>query len=348
MIAHIEAQGSLLRMVIRGKQPGKSFGGAKRGIIRAFSRSSRLRLMRFMARLKTRKIRATFITLTFTEMVSHERAKKVLKRFNMRLRRAYKTASAVWRLEYQPKRGAIHFHLLCFNLPYWKQKELQETWEDCTNEQTSIVDIRLIHGARSIMAYISKYIAKVDDRPTTSLDDGSYQHVEGEGSAGRFWGYINKELLPLGEVVAGVLTDRQTIRSLSSFAWSLLGSDNPYNSLSFHLFCDNARWLCERAIEEGGVIYDEWEYTTTDHTRHKSTAHPYTSRFSEAELEINPAPVLNGFVKGERSELVQPLMKSWTARSIRVSSASRVFPYFDECGKVVTSSQSKEVSNGIV
>lgn len=348
MIAHIEAQGSLLRMVIRGKQPGQSFGGAKRGIIRAFSRSSRLRLMRFLARLKTRKIRATFITLTFTGMVHHDFAKRALKRFAMRLRRKFELLSAVWRLEYQPKRGAIHFHLLCFNMPFWKQKELQKTWEACTGEKMSIADIRLLHGARSIMGYISKYIAKVDDRPTTSLDDGSYQHAERESSAGRFWGYINKELLPLGEVVAGVLTDRQTIRSLSSFAWSLLGSDNPYNSLSFHLFCDNARWLCERAIEEGGVIYDEWEYTTTDHTRHKSTAHPFTSRFSEAELSTISVQSLGREYRPSEASSSQPIARGWVARSSRAVPASREFPYFDEYGKVVTSSQSKEVSHGIV
>lgn len=260
----------------------------------------------------------------------------------MRLRRKFENASAVWRLEYQPKRGAIHFHLLVFNLPFWKQKELQETWQECTQEVTSIVDIRLIHGARSIMAYVSKYVAKVDDRPTTSLDDGSYQHVEGEGSAGRFWGWINKELLPLGEVVAGVLTDRQTIKSLSSFVWSLLGSDNPYNSISFHLFADNAKWLCERAIEQGGAMLDEWEYSTRDHVQRPQKYSRAEDHFSEAELEYSPVPTVNGFVKGERSELAQPFIKSWLARSSLKNSADRSFPYFNECGTVVGSRDYKQ------
>lgn len=316
MIAHIEAQGSLLKMTLKGRHSQQRGGGGKRGIIRAFSRQSRLRLMRFMARLKTRKIRATFITLTFKEMVSHARAKVVFKRFAMRLRRMFETCSSVWRLEYQPKRGAIHYHLLCFNLPFWKQKELQKTWQECTEEAVSIVDIRLIHGARSIMSYISKYIAKVDDRPTTSLDDGAYQHEGGSNSTGRFWGYINKELLPLGEVVAGVLIDRQTIRSLSSFAWALLKSDNPYNSLSFHLFCDNARWLCERAIEEGGVIYDEWEYTSTDHLERPTKYARAEEHFSEAELSMKPVLSLRKMSRPSEASEVQPCTSDWTKRAI--------------------------------
>jgi len=318
MIAFIEAQGSLLSMKVRGFKPRAGGYGGKRGIIQTFSQASRRRLLRFMARLKVRKIRATFLTLTFSEMVTHERAKQVFKRFAMRLRRKFEKTSCVWRLEYQPKRGAIHYHLICFNMPFWAQAEVQRTWEACTEEYRSIVDIRLIHGARSIMAYVSKYVAKVDTEAPTSLDDGSYQHSEREPSHSRFWGYINKELLPLGEVVAGVLTDRQTIKSLSSLAWSILGSDNPYNSLSFHLFCDNARWLCERAIEEGGCILDEWEYTVKDHSSSHVPHHPYTEHFSEPELSMKEPLVFGRVVKGERSEACAPLHP--IKRAVKLSS----------------------------
>lgn len=268
-----------------------------------------------MARLKVRKIRATFLTLTFMEMVTNENAKMVFKRFVMRLRRAYPTCSAVWRMEYQPKRGAIHFHLLLFKLPFWKQAEVQKTWESCTGEPRSIVDIRLVHGARSIMAYVSKYIAKIEDEPT-SLDDVPYQHGEEKTrTAGRFWGYINKELLPLGEVVTGVLTDRSTIKSISSFIWSLLGDGNPYNSLSFHYFCDNARWLCERAIEEGGAFMDEWEFTVKDHSNPIATHSPYTEHFSEPELSTKTALSLGRLSMANEVRLVAPLTKDWTKRS---------------------------------
>ncbi len=318
MIAFIEAQGSLLKLTVRGQKSRTGFSASKRGIIRVFSTAARRRLMRFMARLKTRKIRATFITLTFSEVVSNEHAKAVFKRFSMRLRRAYPQASAVWRMEFQERR-AIHFHLLVFRLPFWKQSDLQKTWEDCTGENRSIVDIRLVHGAKSIMSYISKYIAKADERTGfTSLEDGSYQHEPTEKLSGRFWGWINKELLPLGQKEVGVLTERQIIKSLSSFVWAKLGSDNPYNSISFHFFADNAHWLCERAVEAGGCWLDEWEYTTKDHSSGHNTYSQWTDRFSEAELELNPVPTLGRLVKGERSEIYHPLISGWLARASRI------------------------------
>jgi len=339
--AYIEAQGSLLSLKVTGFKPRQNIGGGKRGIIRTFSRASRRRLMRFMARLKVRKIRATFLTLTFTEMVSHERARKVFKRFQMRIRRKFEEMSCVWRLEYQPSRGAIHYHLICFRMPFWKQAEVQQAWEECTEEHRSIVDIRLIHGARSIMAYVSKYIAKIDNTPT-SLDDGSYQHgEEKQPPSARFWGYINKELLPLGQKLSGVLTDRATIKSLSSFMWSLINTENTYNSISAHLFCDNARWLCERAVEEGGMWEWECEYSTHDLTTAKQTHHVYTEHFSEPELSLISVPTLGHAIKGERSEFMQPLINGWLARSSKAVPALRLYPYFDESGIIHNSYQTK-------
>jgi hypothetical protein len=315
LIAHLEAQGSLLSMKVLGFHPRSSAYGGKRGIIRVFSQASRRRLMRFMARLKTRKIRATFITLTFSGVHDNVYAKKALKRFAMRARRAFKGISGIWRMEFQA-RGSIHFHLLMFNMPFWAQKKLQAVWEACTGENRSICDIRLVHGARSVMAYVSKYIAKADNRTEIpSLDDVAYQHAPREDLAGRFWGYINKELLPLGEAVIGVLTERQTIKSLSSFAWAILGSENPYNSLSFHLFCENARWLCERAIEEGGCWMDEWEFTVTDHKVHPPKYNTYSGHISDDELNTKEVLALGRKFKGERSELVQPLTSDWLKRA---------------------------------
>lgn len=279
--------------------------------------------MRFLSRLKVRKIRATFITLTFTEVVSNEQAKKVFKRFAMRLRRKFSNASAVWRMEFQ-ERGAIHFHLLAFNLPFWKQKELQQAWEACTGEARSIAHIKLIHGARSVMAYVSKYIAKVDDRAApTSLDNVSYQHVEGKTVIGRFWGWINKELLPLGQLVVGILTDRATIRSLSSLAWAIIGNDNPYNSISFHLFADNALWILERAIEEGGCWLDEWEYSTVDHKTRPPAYDTSTDTFSDSDLEMKTVQVPMFLSRPRSAGTVQPCTKTWTARASFLRSAVR-------------------------
>lgn len=281
MRAYFEAQGSLLHMKIKGHQSAPPPHNHKRGIIRVFSRASRRRLLRFMARLKTRKIRATFITLTFSKAVSNDWAKKVFKRFAMRLRRKYEGVSCVWRMEFQ-ERGAIHFHIIAFALPFWKQSELQQVWESCTEEGRSIADIRLVHGARSIMSYIAKYIAKADERTEiTSLEDGSYQHEPPEKLSGRFWGWINKELLPLGQKYEGVLVDDYTIKSISAWAWKLTGVENTYNNLSFHLFADNAEWFWSMFIERGGMDMDEWRWS-----RYLTVTEERQARYVDLEWHI--------------------------------------------------------------
>lgn len=298
--------------------------------------------MRFLARLKVKKIRATFITLTFHRMVSHDNARIVFKRFSMRLRRRFEHISVVWRLEYQPKRGAIHFHLLCFNMPFWKQAELQKTWEDCTQEEMSIADIRLLHGTRSVMGYVSKYIAKIDSGASASLDDGSYQHGARSETAGRFWGYINKELLPLGQKLSGVLLDRLTIKSLSSFMWALIGSDNPYNSISAHLFADNAQWLCERAIEEGGLFTDEYGWSNCISDREyddMAYMHDHFTPDFDSGDSIS-RPVVHA--RPRSAGTVQPCISNWLEKPSHTEVQERKFPYFDKHGKVVVDTNYKQ------
>src|SRR5205085_8035023 len=144
---YFEAQGSLLVMRLLGQEKRPNTIAPIRGRIRRFSANARRRLMRFMARLRMKGVRATFITLTFKGYPSNAEAKRALHAFMSHLRRTFPKASACWRMEYQ-KRGAIHFHLLCFDLPYWPQKELQETWTAITRETSSRVDIRLIRSRR--------------------------------------------------------------------------------------------------------------------------------------------------------------------------------------------------------
>lgn len=171
--------------------------GGLRGVVSHFSKASRRRLIVKMERMELRKVRVTFVTLTFTACVSWDESRRALKMFLMRIRRQYPNTSGVWRLEHQ-ERGAIHFHILFFKLPYIPQDELQKSWEECTREPRSIVDIRLIVNKKQAMHYVSKYIAKVaDEKSLTSLDSAAYQH-----ETGRRWGVINEKCLPYGKIHA--------------------------------------------------------------------------------------------------------------------------------------------------
>lgn len=195
----LEAQGGVLTVRRNLKlTPLKQSRGGRRGIVTAFSRASRRRLIELFSRLDITRTRTTFVTLTFAGSPSGDEAKRALKQFTMRLRRAYPEMSAVWRLEPQ-KRGSWHFHLLAFNMPFLPQQELQQSWTECTGEARSIAHIQLVRfGKRQLMSYASKYMAKVT-APEPSLDNAAYQHEgtdQREKTPGRFWGYVNREALP--------------------------------------------------------------------------------------------------------------------------------------------------------
>lgn len=184
----IEAQGNLLAVAVKYKV--RPPGGGQRGKVTVFSAGSRRRLLQKTARLEIEK--AVFITLTYPQRFpSGSDAKKHLRALFERLRRRYPKSSAMWRLEYQ-KRGAPHFHLIFFNLPFLPFKTLRTWWSeiisDYVDDDQPFVRIELIRSARGAMYYVSKYVAKVTDDGLFNIL--TYPH------AGRWWGVFNKDYLP--------------------------------------------------------------------------------------------------------------------------------------------------------
>lgn len=179
-------------------------GGGLRGNVTHFSPSSRRRLMKRLARVKASK--AIFITLTYPgEHPGPRTAQRHLKAYLQRFRHHFPKASAVWRLEYQ-KRGAPHFHILFYNLPFIPRRYWQGWWarivDAYIDEHEPRVDIQVIRSRRGVMFYVSKYIAKSDED-----DEGvvcyfihlAYPHT------GRFWGFHNRAWVPWAERVYIVL-----------------------------------------------------------------------------------------------------------------------------------------------
>lgn len=349
MKAYIEAQGSLLLVKLLDKRPVRNLGASKRARIKIFSSKSRLRLMRFLARIKSGKVRATFMTLTFRRYPTNAQAKAALQAFLEVVRRRFADASCVWRMEYQ-KRGSVHFHLLWFNLPYWHWQEILETWKRITRQSVARIDVRLVKSRRGVMSYVSKYIAKVAESGLkTFFIHPPYLHAYRRWRKGRFWGYHNKKGLPLGEKVAGVLQEAKGIKRLANAAWEIIGADNRFGSLSFHLFVDHATEIARRNIEKFGLFLDEWRWTVDTPPTPRSNHHPYTEHFSEAELSPISAKEPIVLYRPRSARRVQPVAKHWTLRSSKTDSASRGFPFFDEYGKVVNSPQYKqELDHAIV
>lgn len=326
MIAYIEAQGSLLQLKMMGRRYKRPYTGGIRSRIRSFSTKSRLRLMRFMARLKMSGVRATFMTLTFKGYPTNEVAKLALHAFLQRITRKFKKASCVWRMEYQ-KRGSLHFHLLCFNLPYWDWKEVLSAWKSCSRQSIARIDIQLIKSRKGVMYYVSKYIGKVDKKHgSTFFISPPYLHGGRKWRKGRFWGYHNKKALPLGEKVQGVLNNNSVINRLSDAAWKIIGAATRFNSISFSLFHDHATTLAMRNIEVGGLPFDEWKWSQHLTPKEWRDVDFTSSRFSEAELEKTPVAVPTFKSRPRSARSVQPCTLTWTRRSFHVHSASGSSP----------------------
>lgn len=218
----IEQQGQVFKVTDPSAKPPPPPTPPKRGQITCFSENSRRRLIDLLARMDDSYKRATFVTLTFREPPTVAVAYAALKRFLQRVRKWFPEASAVWRKEPQ-ERGAIHFHLIFFNLPFWPQFHLQDTWTACTDEVLSIAHIKLIRKFSMYMSYISKYIAKVDTSAVEpSLDNPPYQQNSSPRLVGRCWGYFNKKALPFAPLVKVVVNDedmgRYTLWSIGALS----------------------------------------------------------------------------------------------------------------------------------
>lgn len=143
-----------------------------------------------------------FITLTVrTEGMTANAGKTHLRAFIKRLLR-YKgaeNASFIWRLEFQ-ERGAIHFHLCSFGLPFIPKETIQRYWGEITGEDSPFTRIEQVYSHKKAMNYVGKYVAKVSpEREIGGFNLPTYQaaYEKYHGNRiGRIWGIENKKCIP--------------------------------------------------------------------------------------------------------------------------------------------------------
>lgn len=271
-------QGSLVKVHHPSTVSSSSRGGT-RGKVRSFSRSSRKRLLERYARMSNKGFQqkpAVFVTLTYPKNYPTARVAKAHLN-SLRKRLEYKfniKASGSWKLEFQ-KRGAPHFHILFFNLPFLPKRDLQVMWAEIIGDETKTVFTRIerIQSRKKAMLYVSKYIAKMPDQDVSNdefligvadelggvvefgsrgrfgevvVDDSGFNYVSYLAeSVGRFWGCWHEELFPYDELVAITVEFNEKIfynlRRLAHNVYS--GFRTSGNSNGFTLFVSNAyRW----------------------------------------------------------------------------------------------------------
>lgn len=189
----VEVQGDVIRLKTTNTDPPYT-PKSVRGKVTAFSRKSRKRLLEFFARTAQTNKPRVFLTLTYPSNMNDARTGKAhLRAFLERVRRKFPQSSAIWRIEYQ-ERGAVHFHILFFSLPFWKVESIRKVWSEIIGEENPRIQIETIRSKRGSTFYVSKYVAKVTDAALVSLSNLPYSHE------GRHWGYFNKPQIPMQEL----------------------------------------------------------------------------------------------------------------------------------------------------
>lgn len=254
----IEKQGAVVVAYDPDYTPLSPKRPPKRGDVTEFSRKSRRRLMLLMNRMDW-SARATFLTLTFHSCPTISQSNTAFKRFRTWMGRAYPGASAIWRREFQPKRGAIHFHLIVFNLPFIPQRFLQEIWTRHTGEDRSIVHVTLLKNRKHGMAYVSKYVAKLpEEESTTSLELSPYQHTREKTSIGRCWGYVNADALPYAPAERFETPDEDLTAYFWVAASALTGGRCGQNEHVCIMFADDASVMYDWMREHCRLVNDLW------------------------------------------------------------------------------------------
>jgi hypothetical protein len=155
--------------------------------------------MELLAKLDKSKVeRPLFVTLTYPPVWEHWGAadwKKHLDTFCKRLEREYPGVALVWKLEFQA-RGAPHYHLMIFNVPFLPYQWVASAWFDVVGSGDSRhlaagVEVRKARSWNGVKAYAAKYMSK--EMPGAA--------VEG---VGRYWGVRGRKYLPIEIIVVAL------------------------------------------------------------------------------------------------------------------------------------------------
>jgi hypothetical protein len=239
---HVEYRtGARVLKAHRGGAKDKLFGGGQRGEIKGFSDESRRRLMLTIQSIRTDAELPLFITLTYPQSFPDARSSKVhLDTFCKRVKRAFPNVGLIWKLEPQ-QRLAPHYHMMLWG---WNvgdnQNWVPQAWYEIAGggdpkhlhwhmgalgNQHCVQQVRTWNGVTS---YASKYLGK------------TFQ-VEGWEGVGRYWGVINRDNIPFGELVQQEVTREKAIeimRCQRRFAHRK-GSGKKSSTI----FCDADQWI---------------------------------------------------------------------------------------------------------
>lgn len=227
----ISQQGELVKISPRVKRAIFKHHGDRgnREVTTRFTKRSRKNLLDKFAIIDKNKAKnATFVTLTYAKnMQNHKRALRDIRAFLKRVDYEYPQHNifACWKKELQD-RGAIHFHVMFWNLPFLAKELVSLWWGEITGDYTEMkcsdgtthheppfTRIEYCKNRRKAWYYVSKYLGKMDDKhDSDKQEDASGFNIgsnlakdqfepQQKYSTGRWWGWHNRKNIPLAENV---------------------------------------------------------------------------------------------------------------------------------------------------
>lgn len=196
----------------------------RRGKVKGFTRSARLRMLRTVARIDWTKVKhAVFITLTYPDKYADRtmRERSTDRWLFMRYMENYlgKKFGVLWRVEWEERKTGkrkgetiAHLHLIVFGCRFLHKDMVRSFWACVLRaDGLAITWIDGITSGKKVARYIGKYCAKLPEESV--LDNASYL-----SSAGRHWGACRKDLIPFADRWVMRLSDPKQIQLLENAA----------------------------------------------------------------------------------------------------------------------------------
>jgi len=239
----IEWQGDYLCWKVQ-KRYSNPMPTEKRGSVKGFSRSSRLRLMKSFAKIDIgENMPYLFMTLTYPDTTRQRdrwtemTAKKAMDKENYRCleylnitqhrwvfwryleRYLGKKLPGIWRIEWKERQTGVfagfpmpHVHILLANCSYVPWQEVRWMWMNTLGERFVNIDVRAVYDPELVITYISKYLGK--DEIGTLEYDAYIDSVP----CGRSWGYMRKNLIVESDKWTGRYFETDDLASLRHYA----------------------------------------------------------------------------------------------------------------------------------
>lgn len=254
-------QGKLLQVHVSNPQTTPPLPQS-RSVIRGFTPSSRLRLLKFIAKVdwSTQKF-GLLITLTYPDKVAMRTRKERNRDKYLFLRYMEKFLGkkvyGVWRVEWKERktgsiRGVVvpHFHFLLVGVRYISHKEINLWWRKILKVKGPLcTDVKQAKNGELAGVYIAKYLSKPSE--SHCLDNPSYLN-----SNGRHYGYVRKKLIPMCPVIQFPNLTEEEIAFLIRQGKDILPHLRGLAPQSFSLLGDKAietaEILCMKGIDRIG------------------------------------------------------------------------------------------------